>query len=237
MSHLPMAPPPPPSSSSGWSGPPGPQARLRSPVGLSKAVMAMLGVVIVTDLFALWQGNHSYRLLGRLLDDLGSVTAQEIDQADSLYGASGVVQFAATLATAAVFVTWFYRTRVNAEVFAPEYHTKKRAWAIWGWFVPVINLWFPRRIATDIWNASVGARGRSRAVLNGWWALWLVDLIFGRIAGQQYNRARTAGEIKGAIAGLMASDVCNIAAAALAILFVHRLTRMQHEKALRGPGL
>lgn len=93
--------------------------------------------------------NHSYQLLGRLLDDLGSVTAQEIDQADSLYGASGIVQLVATLATAAVFVIWFHRTRVNAEVFAPEYHAKKRAWAIWGWFVPVVNLWFPRRIATD----------------------------------------------------------------------------------------
>lgn len=199
--------------------------------------MALLGLVIVADLFALWQGNHSYQLLGRLLDDLGSVTAQEIDRADSLYEASGMAQLAATLATTAVFLTWFHRTRVNAEVFAPGYHTKKRAWAIWGWFVPVVNLWFPRRIATDIWNASADARSRSRALLNGWWALWLVDLVFGRLASQRYSRARTADEIKGAIAGLMASDVFNIAAAALAILFVHRLTRMQHEKALRGPAL
>ncbi|WP_433859194.1 DUF4328 domain-containing protein [Streptomyces kronopolitis] len=234
MSHLPIAPPPP---SSGRYGPPGPQPVLRSPIGLSKAVMALLGLVIVADLFALWQGNRSYQLLGRLLDDLGSVTAQEIDRADSLYGASGIVQFVATVATAAVFVVWFHRTRVNAEVFAPDYHTKKRAWAIWGWFVPVANLWFPRRVAIDIWNASADARSRSRALLNGWWALWLVNLIFGRLAGQRYSRARTAGEIKGALAGLMASDVFNIAAAVLAILFVHRLTRMQHEKALRGPAL
>ncbi|WP_329144005.1 DUF4328 domain-containing protein [Streptomyces sp. NBC_01456] len=163
--------------------------------------------------------------------------SQEIDQADSLYGASGIVQLVATLATAAVFVIWFHRTRVNAEVFAPEYHAKRRAWAIWGWFVPVVNLWFPRRIATDIWNASADVPSRSRALLNGWWSLWLLNLIFGRLASQRYSRARTADEIKGAIAGLMASDAFNIAAAALAILFVHRLTRMQHEKALRGPAL
>ncbi|WP_328743393.1 DUF4328 domain-containing protein [Streptomyces caniferus] len=197
--------------------------------------MILLGLVIGADLFALWQGNHSYQLLGKLIDGLGSVTPQEANRADSLYEASGIVQMATTVATAVVFVVWFHRTRVNAEVFAPEYHVKKRAWAIWGWVVPVANLWFPRQIAADIWNASADGKSRSRALLNGWWLLWILNLIFGRLASQRYARAREAEEIKGAIAGLMASDALNILAAVLAILFVHRLTRMQHEKALRGP--
>ncbi|ARF58402.1 DUF4328 domain-containing protein [Streptomyces gilvosporeus] len=230
MSHLPVAPPPP-----SWSAPPGPQAVLRSPVGLSKAVVILLRLVIVTDLYALWQGNHSYQLVGRLIDDVGSVTSREINEADSLYQASGILQAAATLATAVVFIVWFHRTRVNAEVFAPDYQSKKRGWAIWGWLVPVVNLWFPRRIATDIWNASADPNSRSRALLNWWWALWIVDLSFGRLAGQRYAKAESPEEIKGALAGLMASDVLNIAAAVLAIFFVRHLTRMQHEKALRGP--
>ncbi|MFF8791108.1 DUF4328 domain-containing protein [Streptomyces sp. NPDC015125] len=232
---MPVAPPPPPS---GWSVPPGgPQAVLRSPVGLSKAVTILLGLVIGADLFALWQGNHSYELVGRLIRNFGSVTSQEIDRADALYEASGTVQLATVLATAVVFVVWFHRTRVNAEVFAPEYHARKRGWAIWGWLVPVVNLWFPRQIAADIWNASADEKSRSRALLNWWWVLWIVNLIFGRLAAQRYSGAREPEEIKGAIAGLMASDVFNIMAAVLAIFFVRRLTRMQHEKALRGPAL
>ncbi|WP_336053044.1 DUF4328 domain-containing protein [Streptomyces sp. CA2R101] len=231
---MPVAPLPPPS---GWPAPPGSQAVLRSPAGLSKAVMILLGLVIGADLFALWQGNQSYQLVGRLIGNIGSVTSQEIDQADALYGASGIVQLATTLATAVVFVVWFHRTRVNAEVFAPEYHARKRGWAIWGWIVPVVNLWFPRQIATDIWNASADDSSRSRALLNWWWGLWIVNLIFGRLAGRRYSGAGGPEEIKGAIAGLMASDVFNILAAVLAIFFVRRLTRMQHEKALRGPAL
>ncbi|MGX1762396.1 DUF4328 domain-containing protein, partial [Streptomyces lydicus] len=61
---MPVAPLPPPS---GRPAPPGPQAVLHSPVGLSKAVMAMLGLVIGTDLFALWQGNHSYQVVARFI--------------------------------------------------------------------------------------------------------------------------------------------------------------------------
>ncbi|MEU5209948.1 DUF4328 domain-containing protein [Streptomyces sp. NPDC020742] len=232
MSNMSVVPPSPPS---GWPVPPGRHAVLRSPVGLSKIVRGLLGLVIVADLFALWLGNQSYVLIGRLLRNAGSVTAQEIDQTDSLYRVCGIVQVAATLATAVVFVVWFHRARVNAEVFAPEYHTKARGWAIWAWFVPVANLWFPRRIAIDIWNASASANTRSAALLHWWWALWIVNLVFGRLASQRYANAGTPDEFEGAVAGLMASDGLNVVAAVLAVLFVRRLTRMQHEKALRGP--
>ncbi|MFE1173817.1 DUF4328 domain-containing protein [Streptomyces sp. NPDC058773] len=197
----------------------------------------LLGLGIVVDLLALWQGIQLYELVGRLVRNSGSVTSQEIDQTDSLYQASGILQVAATLATAVVFILWFHRARVNAEVFAPEYHEKARGWAIWGWFVPVVNLWFPRRVAIDIWNASADESTGSRALLNWWWALWVANLLFGRLAGQRYAKAGTPDEIKGAIAGLMASDVLSVLAAVLAVLFVRRLTRMQHEKALRGPAL
>ncbi|MCZ1015433.1 DUF4328 domain-containing protein [Streptomyces noursei] len=238
MSHLPGAPSPSPSPSPppGWSAPQAPQAVLRSPVGLSKAVMILLGLVIVTDAFAVWQGNHWYQLSGRLLQDIGSVTSREISAADTLYRASGIMQDAASVATAVLFVVWFHRTRVNAEVFAPDGHEKKRGWAIWGWLVPVVNLWFPRRIALDIWDASADRNSRSTALLNWWWALWVANLLVGRVAGRFYARAEGLREIRGAIAGLMASDLVDIAAAVLAAFFVLRLTRMQHEKALRGPG-
>ncbi|MCB5908251.1 DUF4328 domain-containing protein [Streptomyces pinistramenti] len=234
MSHMPVAPPPP---SSNWSVPRGPQAVLRSPVGLSKAVKMLLRLVVVADLYALWQGWQLYGLAGRIIGDFGSVTAQEIDRADTLYAASGKIQAVAMLATAVVFIVWFHRTRVNADVFAPEHHAKGRGWAIWGWIVPVVNLWFPRRIALDTWNASAGANSPSRALVNWWWTLWIVDLIFGRLASTRYARAETPDEIRGALAGLMASDVFDIVAAVLAILFVRRLTHMQNEKALRGPTL
>ncbi|MFI0902098.1 hypothetical protein ACH4TE_00915 [Streptomyces sioyaensis] len=82
MSNMPIAPPPPLSGRPFASGS---HAVLRSPVGLSKAVTALLGLGIVVDLFALWQGSQSYELVGRLVRNVGSVSSQEIDQTDSLY--------------------------------------------------------------------------------------------------------------------------------------------------------
>ncbi|WP_405821389.1 DUF4328 domain-containing protein [Streptomyces sp. NBC_01390] len=217
-------------------------AWLRSPVGLGKAVAVMLGVVIAADLFAVYAGLTMYDVMGSLEDDglgFGGYNAlmRRADHADTLYAAAGVAQTATFVATAVFYLVWFLRVRVNAEVFNPFGHTMKRGWAGWGWFVPVVSLWFPRRIMLQIWDASSSAGTRaSHALVNAWWALWLVALFTSRAEFGAYDGADTAEAIRSDVAQVLVSDVADIAAAVLAILVVLRLTRMQHEKAQRGPG-
>ncbi|MEU7178625.1 MULTISPECIES: DUF4328 domain-containing protein [Streptomyces] len=230
MSSMPVAPPPPNRYQSV------PRAVLRSPVGLAKAVSILLAVVVVTDMFAVWADYQSLDMVNRLISDFDSVTGQEIDSVDMRYRLAGIVQSAALIATGVVFLVWFHRVRVNAEVFAPEYHAKKRGWTIWGWICPVVNLWFPRRIALDTWNASADENQRGAKLLNWWWALWLMTEFIGWAAGRQYARATTPEEIQRALGSVLVTDALDIVAAILAILFVRRLTQMQHEKALRGPS-
>lgn len=73
----------------------------------------------------------------------------------------------------AMFVVWFYRARVNAEGNGwPQ--RRSPAWAIAGWIVPVVFLWFPFQIMADIWRAGLPAEARAnRAILPG------VDMLFG----------------------------------------------------------
>ncbi|MFF6993619.1 DUF4328 domain-containing protein [Streptomyces sp. NPDC008313] len=221
--------------------------RLVSPVPLGRAAAVLLGVTIAVDLFSLWVGTRMYSLMSAIVDrDFAGFSDEEADNVDRLYRLSGFLQIGALVATAVVFIVWFRRVRINAEVFSPGRHSKTRGWAVWGWFVPVANLWYPRRIALDTWDASgpdafrdaerIGGPRPSRAVVNAWWTLWIVSVLFGRYASSSYDAAERAEDIKEAVGQLMLSDCLDIAAAVLAILFVLRLTRMQHEKGLRGPA-
>lgn len=215
-------------------------AWLRSPVGLGKAVAVLLGVVVAVDLFAVYADLTMYDVMGSLANDGDDYDAylRDADHADSLYVAAGYLRSASFVATTVVYLVWFLRVRVNAEVFNPFGHSKKRVWAGWGWFVPFVSLWFPRRIMLDIWDASSPAGTRApHGLVNTWWTLWLVALFTSRDQFTGYDRAETAGEIQDAAAMMLLSDLTDIAAAVLAILVVLRLTRMQHEKALRGPAL
>ncbi|MFD4634296.1 DUF4328 domain-containing protein [Streptomyces sp. NPDC058284] len=224
-------------------------AWLRSPVGLSRAVMALLGVVIAADLYSLWAGTVMRNVMADLLaGEFGAGVARDAEHADTLYAVSGFLQTGALIATCAVFLVWFHRVRVNAEVFEPHIHRKTRGWTVGSWFVPVLNFWFPRRIAVDIWDASgdrsvaldrttldPSAGGAPHRLVNAWWTLWVANLLAGRWSTQSYWRAEEPDEIKAAVGNLMFSDALDIAAAVLAILFVHRLTGMQDRKARSGP--
>ncbi|MFB7996370.1 DUF4328 domain-containing protein [Streptomyces sp. NPDC056002] len=205
------------------------------------AVVVLLGVTIAIDLFALWVGFEQRSLAADFVAGHFSAGSDaDADRIDSLYGAAGIAQICALVATGVVFIVWFRRVRINAEVFRPDGHSRSRGWASWGWFVPVINLWAPRRVAIDTWDASLPEadlipRKHPHTVINSWWSLWLLSNAIGRMAGSQYDKAESLGEIKSATEMLMFSDALDVAAAVAAIMFVRVLTRMQDEKALRGP--
>lgn len=212
-----------------------PAVWLRSPVGLGRAAVAGLGAVIATDLFGLWADLVMYDVAGDLMN--GSVADGRADRADRVYALAGTVQTVALVVGAILFLCWFHRVRVNAEVFDPHGHSKRRGWAIGGWVVPIVNLWFPRRVTLDIWNASSPwGVPRPHGLVNTWWTFWVIALLSGRSAFAAQRDAESAEEIRSAAGQMLFSDAVDVVAAALAIAVVLRLTRMQHTKALQGPG-
>ncbi|MFC9426512.1 MULTISPECIES: DUF4328 domain-containing protein [unclassified Streptomyces] len=221
-----------------WSAGP----RLASPVGLCTALVALFCAVIAADLFALLAGARVHGLMTDVVnEDFDAFTDEDLDRADLLYAASGMVQLATVVATAVVFLVWFHRVRKNAQVFDPGAQRMAPGWAIGGWFVPFANFVLPRRVAGDIWAASTlrgpdGAAPRvSYALVNAWWTVWVCTLVLGRYASRMYDKAEEADEVREAAAALFAVDLLDIVAAVLALLFVRKLTRMQHAKATGAP--
>ena len=167
----------------------------------------------------------------------GPAVARDSDWADDLLaGLAGNLQMLTFFATIAVFLVWFHRVRVNAEVFDPSGHGLRRGWAIGGWFVPPVLLWFPRRIALDCWGASSPReKPRSHSLVNAWWALWLISLVVREVADKAYYEAETASDHRSAALRMLFADTVEIVAAVLAVLFVLALTRMQDDKVRSGP--
>ncbi|MDN3295935.1 DUF4328 domain-containing protein [Streptomyces ficellus] len=225
-------------------GPPGPPnpprsvavALPHSPTGLSRAVVALLGVVIAVDLYALVADVHLYVLAHGALND----PAADLDRGYLLISVAAGLQMVALAATAVLFIIWLHRVRVNAGVLAPDVLTNGPGWAIGGWFIPVVNLWIPRRIARETWQASKrdphdGPGHKEPAtVLNVWWALWLLTRLLAMVASNAYEDAWHPQDVKDACELLILADTADIAAAAFAILTVRRLTAMQFGRSKAG---
>ncbi|WP_354637589.1 DUF4328 domain-containing protein [Kitasatospora camelliae] len=164
------------------------------------------------------------------------VSAAEIDDADGTQAAVGGLQTLMYLATGVTFLVWFRRARLNAGLLDPEEQRRGPGWAVGGWFVPVVHLWFPRQIAGDIWRAS---RPRTAAgwaeqvpltVVNLWWGAWLVGTAGGQLAARLDLRAETPDELLDVAGYLAFADLAAAVSAVLAVLFVRRLTAMQTDR-------
>lgn len=214
-----------------------PKAWLRSPVGLGRATAVLLAVAAAVDAFAVGADFLAYGVTGDLLGgDSGDSVLDRADLADLLTGVAASVQTAVLLACAVVFVIWLWRVRVNAEVFAPDGHSKARGWVIAGWAVPFVSLWYPRRVVLDVWNASSPEGKRTgHALVNVWWTLWLLTNVIGRFLASMAGEADTSREIHDTAVQMMFADGVDLVAALVAAALVLRLTRMQDEKARRGP--
>ncbi|MGW7367381.1 DUF4328 domain-containing protein [Streptomyces sp. NPDC054841] len=215
---------------------------LRSPVGLSYAVTALLGLIIVVDLLIIAASLNIRSLMSQVAAN-SSVANDEaqLNRADYAMAGSSVLYVIALLATATVFIIWFHRLRLNAATFAPDLQRRTAGWAIGSWFIPFGNLWIPRGIAADILRASqadpYGREPAGRGLLNAWWGAWVWSALFDRYASKAYDKANDVDAIHDAAALVVTSAVFDMVAAVLAILFVRKLTALQHTKALGGPAM
>ncbi|MFD4562054.1 DUF4328 domain-containing protein [Streptomyces sp. NPDC058469] len=216
-----------------------PMSYLRSPIGLGRAAVVLLGLVIAVDLFAVYADFSLYDVTGDLVNGAtGEAVFRRTDAVVSLDSLAGKVQLGSLAVCVIGYLCWFVRVRANAGVFDPGEQSLQPWWAVVGWFVPFLNLWYPRGITLEIWDAS-GPEGtrRSHLLVNVWWTLWILSLIADWMGDLHYEERFGAGGNHAVAEFSLIADVAEIVAAALAILVVLRLTRMQHEKALARAGV
>ncbi|MCF4122968.1 DUF4328 domain-containing protein [Antribacter sp. KLBMP9083] len=66
---------------------------------------------------------------------------------------------------------WLGRSRRLAEALPPRYRHRKHQAFIWtGWFLPIVNFWYPYLVVRDVHRATVGPAARGAGA---WWAWFL----------------------------------------------------------------
>ncbi|MDX3237351.1 DUF4328 domain-containing protein [Streptomyces sp. ME03-5709C] len=122
--------------------------------------------------------------------------------------------------TVVLFLVWPARSRRNALALAPQAVLPGGGWLIGAWFVPVVNLFVPRRFVLAIGRASSPAWNpkRDSALVNLWWAAWIGHGIALTLTTRAAPRSRAA---------LAVAEALMLAAAALLCLVIGRITTLQ----------
>lgn len=192
------------------------------------------------------------RVFRRVLDGQ-PVTAEEVVAASPAIGFSllSVVLF---LLAAETFLVWFFFAYRNLDAIGAPRRRYAVGWALGAWFVPMVNLVRPKRIADEIWLGSMnavpvrtghGGRGTPGHVVHLWWALLLAVPVVavGGVLGLEalVERANGGAEpsldaelasLAGGFAISVVSDVLLAAAGVACVFMVHRVSRAQQRAAV-----
>jgi hypothetical protein len=132
---------------------------LRGLANILTVLLALVVAVIAARLAIVALGPGSVHWRGSLID-----------------GRLDKVADITTFILSILFVVWFRRARINAEL--SDYRQRRaRGWAFWGWIVPIVNLWIPFQIMGDIWRAGLPEPQRRRTAWLPamWWTGWLLS--------------------------------------------------------------
>lgn len=210
---------------------PGAVASLRVPAIVAEILLAgwvaLAGLAVV---FSLMQRS----LLHRVIDDPTQVRYSELVADRERVDALNAVFLGMLVVTGIAFIVWFRRAYRNLDALdSPRRHGI--GWATGAWFVPIVNLFMPKRIADDIWSANEvttpGAPAQSMprpkaALIYWWWGALIVSYVLGAGAGDT-NDPQTAEQALDCNGTFLARDVALMVAAVLAVLVVRRITKGQ----------
>ncbi|MFE3856250.1 DUF4328 domain-containing protein [Streptomyces griseorubiginosus] len=136
---------------------------------------------------------------------------------------------------AAVFIGWLWRMRDNARALSGEPPRYAGIWVYASWVVPIVNLWFPRGIVADIHHRSAPGH-KLPAVVNVWWALWLVGLVSGLGLTYDDSTDEIIARAYHGVTALLVGDLAMVGAAVAGILMVRTLTALTDRQLVHMEG-
>ncbi|MFI6952810.1 DUF4328 domain-containing protein [Nocardia sp. NPDC050408] len=197
-------------------------------IGLIGCTTAALLVFVNTEAMG-------HRALDRYHGEYPNIQARtEFHDWSMIVGPAVIIMFVALLGTGIVFLVWLRQARSNADALCAARHRLPIGWVVGGWFCPVVNLWFPATILTDVLRASdprtpkdaPDLRGRPGGLLVGvWWSAWLATwtVLFWPVDSDFLSPVRAA-----VVALLM------VVAGACAAVIITRIGNWQRSEALAG---
>jgi hypothetical protein len=195
------------------------------------AVLAAIGIVI---------GSLQQLAYPNLTDDEAEIKTAGEGLMVLLMLGHAVASVLLFLVVSVLFCVFFHRSNWNARILGAEGMEFTPGWAVGWFFVPLMNIVQPFKVAREIYQASdpdAGPRDwRQRPVprtLDLWWSAWLFTHVTGVLA---MNAESTPEPSVRALAAWLelASGLLSVAAALLAIFVITAIERHQAEKAVRA---
>ena len=135
----------------------------RQVIASSSSLLAAVWIVALASI----PSAQSYR------DQIASGTAA--DQIVTAYDAMTVIIPITMISSWVITSLWLKKLHIAATTTNPTAMRLKRPWVFWSWIVPVVSLWFPKRLIEDLLKSEGSNEAKSligKDTLT-WWLTWV----------------------------------------------------------------
>ena len=211
---------------------------LASRASWAKGLLLLAGAV---DIAAVLTGFALYRLADKAPS--GTVTLAQFQAAEDRHDLVILIQVAVYLVAAVVFIRWFHRAYANLPAVGIDGLGHRTGWAIGAWFVPIVSLFWPKRIADEIWRGSnpsmepdqsdARRRGKVPVFFGLWWLTFLASGFLVSAGSRQWDGAETFSQLELAALVQVSGDVLGVLSGMLAYVVVDRTSERQQARATK----
>lgn len=205
----------------------------------TKWVFWIFIALMILNIIAVLSGYAEAELLNRAISG-GIVTEAEAMSNDTRQALIGFVQFALYVAAGVAFLIWIHRAHRNL----PSLHAADLrftpGWAVGWFFVPIMSLFRPYQVASEIWKASdpnvdtidntSWKNVATSPIVGWWWAFFLITSYLGLFAARAILSGEELSDLLTATYAYMVSDAIDIVGIIITILMVRKISQFQEAK-------
>ncbi|MFF3448368.1 DUF4328 domain-containing protein [Streptomyces sp. NPDC002667] len=195
----------------------------RGQARFASGALAVFALVTLAAGLAAW---HKYQLLSGP-PAAGPFVDNPLVEVDTYFRNLTGWRIALLLMALLQFSIWLANMRDVADVLWRQGQRRRRAWLVFGWVVPVAQLFVPKMFVNDLWAAGrpEPKRRRGHPLLTAWWLSVLIAANAYGGASTDLKKAVDAAQARHALRQIMVSDGLDICAAGLSIVVVWQLVR------------
>ncbi len=211
------------------------QAGLDRVGGVAKAATIVVAITAVLGLLN-WVASAAIESDAQDFLD-GRISSDDFAGSLVVYGLAGLVQAAATLASAILVIVWMHRIASNHKKLHRT-GTWGPGWAIGGWFLPPLIYVIPYLMFRELWKASdpdvpIGGdwkSGKVAGIVTAWFVVFVPISLAVQIGTASSNFSfgtsdrDVAEQVVDGQAALLASGAIGIASAVLFVMMARQLT-------------
>lgn len=195
------------------------------------AIYALMAVGIV-DIISIGLGFYENKVYKGY--EYGEYSDEFLENLDIVILSLSLVTIAVFITTAVLFIKWFRRAYSNLIALNTSMEYTENG-AVWGYFIPFVNWVRPIKTGKEIYL-------KTQKIVNGsdhidsdtsfisiWWIVYLLNGFFANFVSRIYTNAGTIDEIISANNLYIYSDMFDLVAVGLAIIFVRKVAKVELE--------